>query len=110
MSAVMYAAISFFAVYGIVQMIAKGVFSRKLSAINLPNAVSHRVLRVKDCQEQIEGIIRSASVEDIREEFIIIDMDSTDETPFILNRLEKEYNFIKVMTPKEYTEYITKTE
>lgn len=94
----------FFAVYGVLQIIAKSVFGfnrEKSDAIFV-----HRVIGVKDCQETIEGMIRSVVWEDMREELIVVDMGSKDETLEILKRLEQHYDFLKVMTTEEYAEHL----
>ena len=96
----------FFAVYGVLQIIAKSVFGfnrEKSDAIFV-----HRVIGVSDCQETIEGMIRSVVWEDIREELIVVDMGSKDETPEILKRLEEYYDYLKVMTLEEYLGYLQK--
>ncbi len=97
---------SFFAVYGVLQIIAKSIFGfnrEKSDAIFV-----HRVIGVSDCQETIEGMIRSVVWEDIREELIVVDMGSKDETPEILKRLEEYYDYLKVMTLEEYLGYLQK--
>ena len=94
----------FFAVYGVLQIIAKSVFGfnrEKSDALFV-----HRVIGVSDCQETIEGMIRSVVWEDTREELIVVDTGSTDETSEILKRLEKCYDFLKIMTMEEYVEYL----
>ena len=94
----------FFAVYGVLQIIAKSVFGfnrEKSDALFV-----HRVIGVSDCQETIEGMIRSVVWEDMREELIVVDTGSTDETSEILKRLEKCYDFLKIMTMEEYVEYL----
>ncbi|MBE5039606.1 hypothetical protein [Ructibacterium gallinarum] len=96
--------ISFFAVYGILQLIAKGVFLSKAKCGRQP-AYVHRVIGVRDCEDTIEGVIRSLAWEDIREDLIVMDLGSRDDTPEILRRLEQEYDFLKVMTPEEYRVY-----
>ena len=94
----------FFAVYGVLQIISKSVFGfnqEKTEAIFV-----HRVIGVSDCQETIEGMIRSVAWEDMREEVIVIDMGSKDETSEILKRLKEYYDFLNVMTMEEYIKYL----
>ncbi len=95
--------LSFFAAYGIVQlMVRMMLFARKR---NCEEAFSYRVLVLKNCQETVEGLIRSMAWEDIRDDLIVVDLGSEDETPEILERLERELDFLYVMTPEEYQEY-----
>ena len=94
---------SFFSAYGIVQLVIQMMLSarkRKCKEI-----LCHRVLILRDCQEKIEGLIRSMAWEDIRDEMIVVDLGSADETREILRRLERELDFLRVMTPEEYQKY-----
>jgi glycosyltransferase involved in cell wall biosynthesis len=65
------------------------------------------VLIVKDQEESIEGIVKNiAACELIKKamtdgELTVIDTGSTDRTVDILRKLEKDYEFIKVMTENE---------
>lgn len=97
--------LSFFAVYGMLQLLAKGLFSSRARCGLWPACV-HRVIGVKDCEDSVEGMVRSLALEDVREELIVIDLGSKDETMVILQKLEDEYDFLHVMTPAEYQNYI----
>ncbi len=97
--------LSFFAVYGMLQLLAKGLFSSRAKCGLWPACV-HRVIGVKDCEDSVEGMVRSLALEDVREELIVIDLGSKDETMEILQKLENEYDFLHVMTPAEYQNYI----
>lgn len=75
-------------------------------------SLSHRVLTVKNCEESIEGIIRSTiwqiqTSETVPDELIVIDLDSEDQTRFILRQLAKEYPFIHPMSKTEYIRFIS---
>ena len=96
--------LSFFAIYGILQLIAKGLFSVRARCGCRP-AYVHRVIGVRDCEDSIEGMVRSLAWEDVREELVVIDLGSTDDTEEILRYLEAEYDFLHVMTPAEYQRY-----
>lgn len=98
--------LSFFAVYGALQLLAKGLFCSRSKCGGSP-ALVHRVIGLQNCQDSAEGIVRSLAWEDIREELILLDLGSRDETGEILRRLEAEYDFIHVMTPPEYRDYMT---
>ncbi len=98
--------LSFFAAFGAVQMMVAWICSgrrRKCKDIH-----SHRVLVMKDCQERIEGLIRVMEWENIYEPLIVVDLGSVDETPQILEKLERELDFLQVMSPDEYSEYSKK--
>ncbi len=97
--------LSFFAVYGILQLIAKGLFSARASEDG-GSVFVHRIIGVRNCEESIEGMIRSLVWEDIREELIVVDLGSDDATREILSRLEAEYEFLHVMPPGEYESYL----
>ena len=72
------------------------------------------VIFVKDCQDSIEGTVRSyaarlksglCSIE--AEMLAVVDRGSTDETGIILSRLEREISILKVYTVDEYIEKCT---
>ena len=96
---------SFFAIYGALQLIAKSVFSFR--AAKIPDSVKLcRVLFVKDCADSVEGIVRSVTWEDTREEIFVVDLGSQDETLLVLKNLEREYTWLHGMTKDEYIAYI----
>lgn len=97
--------VSFFAAYGLVQMIARGVFHLRTAKGKKPVCL-HRVLGVKDAEDSVEGILRCMLLEDRPEEIIVLDFDSNDETVEILRRLRSIYPFLRIMYPEEYAEYI----
>ncbi|MBQ4145236.1 MAG: hypothetical protein IJD36_01290 [Clostridia bacterium] len=105
MEGIIFTIFSLFAVYGIVQLIAKMLFSIRKRDEDCPVCV-HRIIGVRNCQDSIEGLIRSLVFEDIREEVIVTDFGSTDETGEILARLEKEYDFLHIMKVQEYLNYM----
>lgn len=65
------------------------------------------VLIVKDAGEVIEGIIRSIFSERAGKNNVhtcrltIVDMDSSDDTPRVLHRLEQEYEGMNVLDKNE---------
>ncbi len=95
--------LSFFAAFGIVQMVAGVICSARRRKCD--DVLSYRVLVLKDCQDSVEGLIRAIGWEDVRDDLIVVDLGSTDETPKILEKLERELDFLWVMTPEEYREY-----
>jgi len=74
----------------------------------------HSVLTVRNCEDSIEGIIRSLvwqinttkNMSLFPKKLIVIDINSEDKTLLILKKLSKEYPFIYPMSTGEYTEYI----
>ena len=79
---------------------------------NLKSDGIYVIIAVKNQENKIEGFMRSFLFRVIygREEFIkniiVTDLDSKDETINILNRLEKDYECIKVTNWKECKEVI----
>jgi cellulose synthase/poly-beta-1,6-N-acetylglucosamine synthase-like glycosyltransferase len=106
MEGIIFTIISLLAVYGIVQLMAKVLFSIRRREEGCPVCV-HRIIGVKNCQDSIETLIRSLVFEDIREEIIVADFGSTDETTEILKHLEREYDFLHIMTLQEYLNYMS---
>lgn len=73
---------------------------------------SYYVLTVKNIEDSIEGIIRSAvwqiqTSQKVTEELIVIDLDSEDRTNFILKQLAKEYPVIHPMSKTEYIHFVS---
>ncbi len=95
--------LSFFAAYGIVQLIVRMVFFSRRRRCE--DALSYRVLVLQNSQETAEGLIRSMAWDDVGDDLIVVDVGSVDETPEILRRMELEFDFLHVMTPEEYQKY-----
>lgn len=82
------------------------------------NNNGHVILVTKNQEETIEGIIRSIAWNLINRckdqctitDIIIFDTGSTDDTLFILEKLSKEYEFLHLMSKKEYVKMILKLE
>ena len=79
---------------------------------NLKSDGIYVIIAVKNQENKIEGFLRSFLFRVIygKEEFIkniiVTDLDSKDETINILNRLEKDYECIKVTNWRECKEVI----
>ena len=79
---------------------------------NLKSDGIYVIIAVKNQENKIEGFLRSFLFRVIygKEEFIkniiVTDLDSKDETVNILNRLEKDYECIKVTNWRECKEII----
>ena len=76
---------------------------------------SYTVLTVKDRECDVEWIVRDAAQRQLRlanfgnvPEIYVVDLDSNDKTYEILQKLELEYEFLKVLRKDEYiTEWVT---
>lgn len=95
-----YAILSLFAIYGLISlflMILK-LMGRKKYFVEKANLV----LLVKDQEQSIEGMVREAMESKfvrniaINGSFIIVDMDSKDETYKILKKLEHQFPLVEV--------------
>ena len=79
---------------------------------NLKSDGIYVIIAVKNQENKIEGFLRSFifrliyGKEEYIKNIIVTDLDSKDETINILNRLEKEYECIKVTNWRECKEVI----
>ena len=79
---------------------------------NLKSDGIYVIIAVKNQEQKIEGFMRSFifrviyGKEDLIKNIIVTDLDSKDETINILNRLEKDYECIKVTNWRECKEVI----
>ena len=73
---------------------------------------SYYVITVKNCEDSIEGILRS-TIWQIHtsgispQELVVIDLDSEDMTGVIIRQLSKEYPFISPMSKTDYIQFIS---
>lgn len=98
------------AIYGLLEIIKKII--NIYTYTNLKSDGIYIIVAVKDQENKIEGFMRSVlfriiygSEENIKN-IIVADLDSTDDTVKILNKLSKDYNEIKVTNWKECKEVI----
>lgn len=106
------AVICFFAVYGVMQL-----FLRFAAGLRPPGNIHtgdvYTVMAVRNQEESVEGMIRSAvwkalarqggrTINDI----VVLDLGSEDETRDILQRLEQEYDFVHVMSREDYIDAV----
>ena len=98
--------ITFFAIYGLTQLIrdivfffAEGKSKQKLTV----------VVKILNAEESLEGVIRSLVWKIIKftdgsfmPDILIVDMGSTDSTLDIAKRLCKDYSFISYTTKEIY--------
>ena len=79
---------------------------------NLKSDGIYVIIAVKNQEDKIEGFMRSFifrliyGKEEYIKNIIVTDLDSKDETINILNRLEKDYDCIKVTNWRECKEVI----
>ena len=76
----------------------------------------YAVISVKNGEDCIEGVIRSmawqlqaqsADCTKCINELIVVDLGSTDETPYIAKKLSQEYPFVHYMNKTQYLETIS---
>lgn len=98
------------AIYGLFEIIKTII--NIYTYTNLKSDGIYIIIAVKNQENKIEGFLRSflfrmiyGSEEDIKN-IIITDLDSDDETPIILNKLQKDYDTIKITTWKDCKEVI----
>ena len=98
------------ALYGLFEIIKEII--NIFTYTNLKSDGIYMIIAVKNQENRIEGFLRSLLFRVIygKEEFIkdiiITDLDSNDETPEILRRLNKEYSELKIANWKECKEVI----
>ena len=96
------------ALYGLIEIIKTII--NIYTYTNLKSDGIYIIVAVKNQEDKIEGFLRNflfriiygkeESVKDI----IVADLDSTDDTINILNKLQKDYDEIKVANWKEFKE------
>ena len=98
------------ALYGLFEIIKNIIYI--CSVIRLKSDGIYMVIAVKNQANKIEGFIRSilfrflyGKENDIKN-IIVADLDSQDETKQILNRMQKEYDILKVIDWKDCKEMI----
>ena len=79
---------------------------------NLKSDGIYVIIAVKNQENKIEGFLRSFlfriiyGKEEFLKDIIITDLDSSDETPVILSKLQKEFDEVKVTNWRECKEVI----
>ena len=103
-------AVCFFAIFGLIQML-KHIISMIIGDKN----DFLIVITVKNQQDSIEGTIRSIAWKSLNRlghscvpTILVVDLESTDDTPKILERLSNDYDFIKVTNRQGYIDLLTK--
>lgn len=98
------------ALYGLIELVKNIIYIFTYS--NLKSDGIYLIIAVKNQQNKIEGFLRSIlfrfiyGKEESIDDIIVVDLDSTDETPKILSKLQKDYSYIKITNWKECKELI----
>lgn len=98
------------ALYGLFEIVKNIIYI--CSVTKLKSDGIYMVIAVKNQANKIEGFIRSIvfrllyGKEDCVKNIIVADLDSQDETKQILNRMQKEYDILKVIDWKDCKEMI----
>ena len=88
------------ALYGLIEIIK--IIARAVIKVDFKNNGIFAIIAVKNQEEKIEGFLRSFLFRIIyeKEEYLndiyIVDLNSTDNTRKILEKLEREYNQLKI--------------
>lgn len=98
------------ALYGLIEIIKTII--NIYTYTNLKSDGIYIIVAVKNQEDKIEGFLRNFlfriiyGKEDSVKDIIVADLDSTDDTINILNKLQKDYDEIKVASWKECKEII----
>lgn len=107
---VMASAVWTLALYGLFEIIKNIIYI--YSCTKLHSEGIYMVIAVKNQEKKIEGFMRSIlfrflyGKEDFVKDIIVADLDSQDGTKQILNRMQKDYDILKVTDWKECKEII----
>lgn len=100
------------AIYGLLEIIKTVI--RVFSYSNLRSNGIYFIIAAKNQEEKIEGFIRSIlfrilyGKEEIMNDIIVVDLESTDNTKEIIEKMAKDYEFLKVSDWKECKEIVDK--
>lgn len=98
------------ALYGLIEIIKNVIYI--FTYTNLKSNGIYIIIAVKNQEEKIEGFLRTTifrllyGKEESIKDIIVADLDSTDGTKEILNKLGEEYNYIKLTNWKKCKEII----
>ncbi len=98
------------ALYGLIEIIKSVIYI--CTYTKLKSDGIYMVIAVKNQEQRIEGFMRSIlfrflyGKEEWVKDIIVADLDSKDETKQILNRMQREYDILKVIDWKECKELI----
>ena len=98
------------AIYGFIEIIKNTYY--KFTTTNLKSKGIYMILAVKNQEDTIEGFLRTVLFrliygnEELIKKVIITDLNSTDETPEIIEKIQKDYEYINVLDWKECKDII----
>ena len=98
------------ALYGLFEIIKTIIYTYTYT--NLKADGIYVIIAVKNQEKKIEGFLRSIlfriiyGKEESIKDLIVVDLDSTDETPQILEKMSSDYEEIKVANWRECKELI----
>lgn len=98
------------ALYGLLEIMKTIIYI--CSYTNLKSDGTYVIIAVKNQENKIEGLLRSLlfrflyGKEEYIKDIIVADLDSKDETRPILDRLEKDYDCVKVVNWRECKEIL----
>ena len=99
-----------FALYGLFELIRQIIYMIKYT--NMKADGIYIIIAVKNQEEKIEGFLRSVlfkilyGKEEEVKDIIVTDLNSTDRTKEILNKLSTDYEYVKNTNWKECKEII----
>ena len=103
-----------FALYGLFEFIKQIILM--FTYTNIKKDGIYIIIAVKNQEEKIEGFLRSIifkilyGKEEYINDIIITDLDSTDNTQEIINKMSVEYDYVKNLTWKECKELMDNIE
>ena len=105
MEIILYAILSFFAVYGMYEIIYR-LAMFKCNSGQKAAFLSHKVLFVNNRTINIEDYVRNELIKEEEDKLILIDDSSEDEIKVLLQKIKDEFSLVDVMTREEYSLYI----
>ena len=94
--------------YGLLEFIKKVIYW--LTYPSVKGNDTYMIITVKNGEEYIEGLLKSMNFKvcssNLAKEIIVVDLNSSDMTCKILNKLEKDNENIKIMTWEKCKEFI----
>ncbi len=101
-----------FALFGIVCLMIRVIMGYRLKGLGGKGRYSI-IISARNQQETLEGLIRGFILksgingqEDALFSVVLVDGDSSDDTPDIMRRLANEYTFVKFINPDELPSYL----
>ncbi len=106
MNIVLSVIICFFTAYGVFQLLYSFACIMTKGRGKIQRRV-HRLVPVTDDAKDIEGYVRYLALRDNDENVILLNMAEDKDVLNIMRMLMAEFDFVYVMTPYEYAEYVT---